>query len=108
MKSNIYTSLITDPSVSIKELDIPVNAVATALKDFFSKRLPQLIPSSMMDELTDVISGIPDRNERLVALRELIRKLPPANFEILKFVFRHFVKYVTDCQHFQNSERWFL
>uniref|UniRef100_T1KJS5 Rho-GAP domain-containing protein n=1 Tax=Tetranychus urticae TaxID=32264 RepID=T1KJS5_TETUR len=81
-----------DPNVSIKELDIPVNAVATALKDFFSKRLPQLIPSYLMDELTDVVSRIPDRKERLIALQELIRKLPLANFEILKFVFRHFVK----------------
>ena len=81
----------TDPSVSIRELDIPVNAVATALKDFFSKRLPALIPVEEMNELTS-IAGIQDRSERLLALRDLIQRLPPANFLILKFVFEHFVR----------------
>jgi hypothetical protein len=35
-------------------LDIPVNAVATALKDFFSKRLPPLIDKERMSELEDI------------------------------------------------------
>lgn len=72
-------------------MDIPVNAVATALKDFFSKRLPPLIPSHTMDELTD-IANIQERSNRLLALRELLRRLPAVNFQILKFVFEHFVK----------------
>ena len=68
-----------------------MNAVATALKDFFSKRLPALIPVEEMNELTS-IAGIQDRSERLLALRDLIQRLPPANFLILKFVFEHFVR----------------
>ncbi|KAI1280709.1 Rho GTPase-activating protein [Halotydeus destructor] len=80
-----------DATVSIRELDIPVNAVATALKDFFSKRLPPLIPANTMDDLTN-IANIDEKRNRLLALRELLQKLPPVNFCILKFVFQHFVK----------------
>lgn len=47
----------SDPSVRIIELDVPVNAVATALKDFFSKRLPPLFEDEVMVELED-IAGI--------------------------------------------------
>nr|CAD7599562.1 unnamed protein product [Timema genevievae] len=43
-----------DPSLNIRDLDIPVNAVATALKDFFSKRLPPLLTQDMMAELEDI------------------------------------------------------
>ena len=73
-------------------LDIPVNAVATALKDFFSKRLPPLIPSFILTDLTEIIIRLPERHERLLALQDLIRKLPVINYEIVKFVFAHFVK----------------
>lgn len=47
-------SIITDGNVDIHSLDIPVNAVATALKDFFSKRLPPLIDKERMSELEDI------------------------------------------------------
>ncbi|CAN8027829.1 unnamed protein product [Ixodes persulcatus] len=86
-----------DPGVSIRELDIPVNAVATALKDFFSKRLPPLLSPGEMDQLTE-IAGIQDRSCRLLALKELIKNLPTVNFEILKFVFQHFVKVAENCR----------
>lgn len=33
---------------------MPVNAVATALKDFFSKRLPPLFEEDVMVELEDI------------------------------------------------------
>lgn len=46
--------LFLDPSVDISSLDIPVNAVATALKDFFSKRLPPLFTEDLMVELEDL------------------------------------------------------
>jgi len=35
-------------------LDIPINAVATALKDFFSKKLPPLFTDDIIDELQDL------------------------------------------------------
>lgn len=46
-----------DTNIDIHELDVPVNAVATALKDFVSKRLPPLFEEDVMTELED-IAGI--------------------------------------------------
>lgn len=82
---------IVDPFVHIHELDIPVNAVATALKDFVSKRLPPIIPIAVMDQLTS-IATYQDHSERLIALRDLVQSLPPVNFQVLKFMFKHFVR----------------
>ncbi|EEC01507.1 conserved hypothetical protein [Ixodes scapularis] len=42
--------------------------------------------------------GIQDRSCRLLALKELIKNLPTVNFEILKFVFQHFVKVAENCR----------
>lgn len=47
-------SIWLEPNVEIPELDIPVNAVATALKDFVSKRLPSLFEEDVMLELEDI------------------------------------------------------
>lgn len=49
--------LFVDHDINVTNLDIPVNAVATALKDFFSKKLPPLFTEDLMDELED-LSGI--------------------------------------------------
>lgn len=46
--------MILDSNVDIHELDIPVNAVATALKDFVSKRLPPLFEEDVMSELEEI------------------------------------------------------
>lgn len=43
-----------EANIDIDALDIPVNAVATALKDFFSKHLPSLFDADMMAELEDI------------------------------------------------------
>lgn len=43
-----------DPNIDIEALDIPVNAVATALKDFFSKHLPPLFDKDLMTELEEI------------------------------------------------------
>lgn len=40
--------------MDIEALDIPVNAVATALKDFFSKHLPSLFEKDVMKELEEI------------------------------------------------------
>lgn len=56
---NIFSIFLTDENLSdtnvcIEALDVPVNAVATALKDFFSKRLPPLFDKDVMAELEDI------------------------------------------------------
>ncbi|XP_023032667.1 rho GTPase-activating protein 190 isoform X7 [Drosophila willistoni] len=92
-----------DPNTVIDVLDIPVNAVATALKDFFSKRLPPLFSKDIIKELEEIAGsrGVgssklnvevkTDRSCRLIALKSLLQKLPPINFAILKYIFQHFV-----------------
>ena len=46
--------LTEDPAASITELDLAVNAVATALKEFLSKKLPPLLTQEKMAELTSI------------------------------------------------------
>ena len=46
-----------DPNYNIRELDIAVNAVATALKDFF-KRFPSILTQDQMDEMEEISSKI--------------------------------------------------
>ena len=45
-----------DHSVDIDELDIAVNAVATAVKDFFFKRLPPILGPDHMSDLESISS----------------------------------------------------
>lgn len=45
----------TDPNYDIHELDIAVNAVATALKDFF-KRFPSILTQEQMSEMEEISS----------------------------------------------------
>ena len=45
-----------DHNVDIAALDIAVNAVATAVKDFFFKRLPPVLPEEQMADLETVSS----------------------------------------------------
>jgi len=80
-----------DPMVDIDDLDIAVNAVATAVKDFFFKRLPPILEDDHMAEL-ETISLIPDRSIKVLELGKLIKRLPKTNFAVLKFIFQHFVK----------------
>lgn len=80
-----------NPDMSIVESDIPVNAVATALKDFLSKKWGPIIPLALMNELTE-LSNISEKEQRVHAVRQLVNKLPPPNYKLLKYVFSHFVK----------------
>ncbi|XP_026673426.1 rho GTPase-activating protein 190 isoform X3 [Ceratina calcarata] len=107
----LFQKFEEDGNVDIHSLDIPVNAVATALKDFFSKRLPPLIDKERMSELEDISGArgiskpmsatcmnMEDRSCRLLALRLMLNKLNPVNFDVLKFVFHHFVKVAENCK----------
>ncbi|XP_055603332.1 rho GTPase-activating protein 190 isoform X2 [Uranotaenia lowii] len=101
----LYQKFDEEVDVDIEKLDIPVNAVATALKDFFAKKLPPLFSPDSMSELEEIAGSRPlqsisslsmevktDRSCRLIALRSLLGKLPPSNFAILSFIFQHFVR----------------
>ena len=51
----LFQKFDEDPAkTDIDELDIPVNAVATAVKDFFFKRLPPILSEDQMAELETI------------------------------------------------------
>lgn len=106
----LFQKFDEDPNVDIDDLDIAVNAVATAVKDFFFKRLPPILGDDHMAELETVsskildpffertknfyslFSVIPDRSIKVLELGKLIKRLPKTNFAVLKFLFQHFVR----------------
>ncbi|KAG9510932.1 Rho GTPase-activating protein 190, partial [Fragariocoptes setiger] len=82
----------SNPLVTMVEMaNIPVNAVATALKDFLSKKYGPIIPKDLMDELTE-IAQIENKHERLASLKKFTSNLPLQSFRLLKYLFSHFVK----------------
>ncbi|GBP41704.1 Rho GTPase-activating protein 190 [Eumeta japonica] len=102
----LFKKFYEDPNVDLDSLDVPVNAVATALKDFFSKKLPPLLDEASMEQLEDIagntgpmrgcIAGgveLKDRSWRLLALRSLLNTaLTPAARTTLDYVFSHFTR----------------
>jgi len=87
----IFQKFDEDPLFNIESLDIAVNAVATAVKDFFFKRLPPLLPQEHMSDL-EHIALMSDRHMRLLEIKKLLERLPRANHAVLKFLFQHFVR----------------
>ncbi|XP_047037111.1 rho GTPase-activating protein 190 isoform X1 [Helicoverpa zea] len=98
----LFNKFYEDPKVDLDSLDIPVNAVATALKDFFSKRLPPLLDEASMAQLEDIatmrgcIAGgveLKDRSWRLLALRSLLHSaLTPLARATLDYLLHHFAR----------------
>ena len=63
-------SFSSDHHVDISELDIAVNAVATAVKDFFFKRLPPILEEEHMTEM----EAISSKNERMKEILKMEKK----------------------------------
>ena len=59
----LFQKFDEDHLVDIDELDIAVNAVATAVKDFFFKRLPPILGQDHMSDLESISSK--NRNESI-------------------------------------------
>lgn len=59
-----------DTNTVIDVLDIPVNAVATALKDFFSKRLPPLFSKDIIKELEEIAGKLLGVFDKAVICKE--------------------------------------
>ncbi|KAL4712458.1 hypothetical protein ACJJTC_007474 [Scirpophaga incertulas] len=96
----LFSKFHEDPNVDMESLDIPVNAVATALKDFFSKKLPPLLDEASMAQLEDIAAmrgcmaggvELKDRSWRLLALRTLLNTaLTPLARATLDYLLNHF------------------
>ena len=52
----MFCSVAIDPSIDIRALDVPVNAVATAFKQFLIDLSESLIPSCLQEELIEAAS----------------------------------------------------
>ncbi|XP_047517253.1 rho GTPase-activating protein 190 isoform X2 [Pieris napi] len=98
----LFNKFREDPNLDLDALDIPVNAVATALKDFFSKKLPPLLDEASMAQLEDIaamrgcIAGgveLKDRSWRLLALRALLNSALTAPARAtLDYLLNHFAR----------------
>ncbi|KAJ0171085.1 hypothetical protein K1T71_013284 [Dendrolimus kikuchii] len=98
----LFSKFYEDPNVDLDSLDIPVNAVATALKDFFSKKLPPLLDEASMEQLEDIATmrgcmaggvELKDRSWRLLALRALLHSaLTPLARATLDYLLDHFAR----------------
>ncbi|XP_058678838.1 rho GTPase-activating protein 35 [Ammospiza caudacuta] len=77
-----------DHGLDLAEKDFTVNAVAGAMKSFFSELPEPLVPYSMQLELVEA-HKINDREQKLLALREVLRKFPRENYEVFKYVIAH-------------------
>nr|CAD7445552.1 unnamed protein product [Timema bartmani] len=53
----------------------------------------KLHAADAVQKTVEKLKIITDRSCRLLALRGLLKKLPVVNFDVLKFVFQHFVKH---------------
>lgn len=90
LRTSLSLSL-ADPDINIADLDIPVNAVATALKDFFMKRLPPIFPPDCMEEIASLSRQYTDTGV-LADMRTFLVRLPNANYQIIHFMIAHFAK----------------
>ncbi|XP_048830065.1 rho GTPase-activating protein 5 [Brienomyrus brachyistius] len=87
-QDNIQKQFDQDHSMDLIAMDVAVNAVAGALKAFFADLPDPLIPYSLHPELVEA-AKIVDHIERLQVLKEIVRKFPPVNYEVFKYVITH-------------------
>ena len=81
--------------MSLQRLDLPVNAVATALKNFFADLSEPVIPPEFYDELMQAMS-MPNPEMRLRRLRDTLNRLPRENHDLLRYFIAHLRRYVKD------------
>ncbi|XP_029475166.1 rho GTPase-activating protein 35 [Rhinatrema bivittatum] len=77
-----------DHNLDLVEKDFTVNAVAGAMKSFFSELPDPLVPYNMQNELVEA-HKINDHEQKLHALKDVLRKFPKENQEIFKYVISH-------------------
>ncbi|XP_066550074.1 rho GTPase-activating protein 5 [Amia ocellicauda] len=87
-QDNIQKQFDQDHSVDLMAMDVAVNAVAGALKAFFADLPDPLIPYNLHPELVEA-AKIVDRMERMLVLKEIVKKFPPVNYEVFKYVITH-------------------
>lgn len=87
-QDNIQKQFDQDHSINLVSMEVTVNAVAGALKAFFADLPDPLIPYSLHPELLEA-AKIPDKTERLHALKEIVKKFHPVNYDVFRYVITH-------------------
>ncbi|XP_041810313.1 rho GTPase-activating protein 5 [Chelmon rostratus] len=87
-QDNIQKQFDQDHGIDFVAMDVAVNAAAGALKAFFADLPDPLIPYSLHPELVEA-AKIVDYIERLQVLREIVKKFPPVNYQVFKYIITH-------------------
>ncbi|KAM8833228.1 rho GTPase-activating protein 5 [Synchiropus picturatus] len=90
-QDNIQKLFDQDHNIDLLELDVAVNAAAGALKAFFADLPEPLIPYSLNPELVEAAKMV-DHTERLQVLKEIVKKFPPVNYQVFKYIITHLNK----------------
>uniref|UniRef100_A0A3Q2DKR5 Rho GTPase-activating protein 35-like n=1 Tax=Cyprinodon variegatus TaxID=28743 RepID=A0A3Q2DKR5_CYPVA len=77
-----------DHGLDLVEKDFAINTVAGALKSFFSELPEPLVPCALQVELLDAFK-IMDREQRLYAMKDVLRKFPRENYDVFRYVVSH-------------------
>ncbi|NXF91065.1 RHG35 protein, partial [Eubucco bourcierii] len=77
-----------DHGLDLAEKDFTINTVAGAMKSFFSELPEPLVPYAMQLELAEA-HKINDREQKLHALKEVLRRFPKENYEVFRYVIGH-------------------
>ncbi|CAG5866917.1 unnamed protein product [Menidia menidia] len=87
-QDNIQKQFDQDHNIDFVAMDVAVNAAAGALKAFFADLPDPLIPYSLHPELVEA-AKIVDYIERLQVLQEIVKKFPPVNYQVFKYIITH-------------------
>ncbi|XP_061607083.1 rho GTPase-activating protein 35 [Phyllopteryx taeniolatus] len=80
-----------DHGLDLVEKDFSINTVAGALKSFFSELPEPLVPCALQVDLLDAFK-IPDREQRLYTMKDVLRRFPRENYDAFKYVVSHLHK----------------
>ncbi|KRZ38257.1 Rho GTPase-activating protein [Trichinella pseudospiralis] len=79
---------LENSDLSFKDLDVPVNVITTALKNYFAYQSEPLISTALYEPLIEAMA-LQDENERIDALRHILSKLTPKNHALLSYFLTH-------------------
>uniref|UniRef100_A0A914X1M1 Rho-GAP domain-containing protein n=1 Tax=Plectus sambesii TaxID=2011161 RepID=A0A914X1M1_9BILA len=93
--AQLEQKFVENHALDFRTLDLPVNAVATALKNFFSALAEPVIPYALYN---DLIAATGAEEHKLGAIRRVLDRLPAENRQVLRYLIGH-MRHVADNAH---------